>query len=303
MGNNGQNKSPSIAKLSKKLKNMSKKIVVGIDFSDCSLNALEHSITIAQKAKSGIIMVWVNHLDYSKEVFSTEPKQLVGEVKARFEEIVEAYKEKLLGQPLEYRIRKGKVYKEINEVSEEENAFLIVIGTHGSSGFEEFWIGSNANRLVSSSKIPVITIRSGIDIHKNMKIIVMPLDSTKVSRQKLPMTSLLAKYFDSEVHIVGLYTSSLDDLRYRIKNYVTQAEDYFKENNIKCKSTCLEADNITEATIEYAKKVDANLISILTEQETTTANLWLGPYAAQMVNHSPFPVLSIHADKYKFFAG
>jgi nucleotide-binding universal stress UspA family protein len=279
---------------------MSKKIVVGVDFSDCSINALEHAITIAQKAKAGITMVWVNHLDYSKEIFSVEPKQLTAEVATRFEDLVAAHKDKLWGQQLNYVIKKGKVYKEICAVAEDENAFLIVIGTHGSSGFEEFWIGSNANRMVSACTKPIITIRGGIDVGKDLKTIVMPFDSTKVTRQKLPMTALLASYFDSEVHIIGLFTSKLDDLRYRIRNYVAQAEDYFKENNVRYKSLFLEAENITDTTLEYAKKVDANLISVMTEQETTTSNLWLGPYAAQMVNHASVPVMSIHPDKYGF---
>lgn len=282
---------------------MRKKIVVGVDFSECSINAFEHAITIAQKAKAGIVMVWVNHLDYSKEIFAVEPKQLKSEVANRFEEMIKEYETKLWGQKLEYVIRKGKVYKEICNVAEDIKAFLLVIGTHGSSGFEEFWIGSNANRMVSATGIPIITIRGGIDAGKDLKKIVMPFDSTKGTRQKLPFTALLAKYFDSEVHILGLYTSSLDDLRYRIKNYVVQAEDYLKENNIDYVVCYVEADNITQSTLDYAKEIDANLISIMTEQETTTSNLWMGPYAAQMVNHSPYPVLSIHADKYKFYNG
>ena len=282
---------------------MSKTLIVGIDFSDCSINALEHAITMAQKAKAGITMVWVNHLDYSKEIFSVEPKQLKAEVKRKFEELLERYTVKLHGFPLKYELRKGKVYKEICAVANELDAFLTVIGTHGSTGFEEFWIGSNANRMVSSSKRPIITIRGGVNIDRDLSTIVMPFDSTKETRQKLPFTALLAKYCDSEVHILGVFTSSLDDLRYRIRNYVAQAEDYFKENNIKYKTEFLEVDNITDATLEYAKKVDANLISVMTEQETRTSNLWLGPFAAQMVNHSPIPVLSIHADKYKFYNG
>jgi nucleotide-binding universal stress UspA family protein len=204
------------------------------------------------------------------------------------------------GQSLNFLIRKGKIYKEICHVADEEDAFLLVIGTHGSSGFEEFWIGSNANRMVSACNKPIITIRSGIDVGKDLKTIVMPFDNTKVTRQKLPMTALLANYFDSEVHILGLFTSKLDDLRYRIRNYVAQAEDYFKENNVRYKVLFLEADNLTDTILDYANKVDANLISIMTEQETTTANLWLGPYASQMVNHSPIPVMSIHPDKYDF---
>ncbi len=282
---------------------MSKTIIVGIDFSDCSINALEHAISIAQKAKAGIIMVWVNHLDYSKEIFSVEPKELRNEVERKFADILKKFTVRLHGYPLTYEMRKGKVYKEICAVADEQDAFLTVIGTHGSTGFEEFWIGSNANKMVSSSKRPIITIRGGIDVGRNLSRIVMPFDSSKSTRQKLPFTALLAKYFDSEVLLIGLFTSNLDDLRYRIRNYVAQAEDYFKENDIKYKSEFLEVDNITEATLEYAKNVDANLIAIMTEQETRTSNLWLGPFAAQMVNHSPIPVLSIHADKYKFYNG
>jgi len=276
---------------------MNKTIVVGIDFSDCSINALEHAITIAQKARSGITMVWVNHLDYSKEIFAVEPKDLIKEVENRFNQVIKKYKAQLFGQPFTFVIRKGKVYKEVCEVSEELDAYMVVIGTHGSTGFEEFWIGSNANRTVSASKRPVITIRGGVDVERDLKKIVMPFDSTKETRQKLPHVALLAKYFNSEVHIVGMFTSSLDDIRYRIRNYVAQAEDYFKENGVTYTVSFLEADNITETTLNYAKKIQANLIAIMTSQETELSNLWLGTYAAQMVNHSPIPVLSIHPDK------
>ncbi len=277
---------------------MSKVILVGIDFSDCSINALEHAITIARKAKAGIAMVWINHLDYSKEIFSVEPQNLESEVAARFDDIVKKYRFQLLGEKIEYIIRKGKVYKEICLLANELEAFLVVMGTHGSSGFEEFWIGSNANRIVSSCTRPIITIRGGIDIGTDLKKIILPLDSTKVTRQKLPLTALLAKYFGSEVHVLGLFTTTSDDIRYRVRNYVAQAEDYLKENEIRFKSTFVEADNITEETINYASKIGANLISIMTEQETTAANLLHGPYASQMVNHSPIPVLSLHASKY-----
>ncbi|NQU32648.1 MAG: universal stress protein [Bacteroidetes bacterium] len=277
---------------------MSKVILVGMDFSDCSINALEHAITIARKAKAGIAMVWINHLDYSKEIFSVEPQNIEKEVTNRFEELVKKYKYHLHGEKIEYFIKKGKVYKEMCIMADEIDAFLVVIGTHGSSGFEEFWIGSNANRMATACTRPIITIRAGIDVGTDLKKIVLPLDSTKITRQKLPLTALLAKYFNSEIHILGLFTTTSDDIRYRVRNYVAQAEEYLDENKIKYKSVFLETDNITEVTLNYASKIGANLIAIMTEQETSTANLILGPYASQMVNHSPVPVLSIHASKY-----
>jgi nucleotide-binding universal stress UspA family protein len=276
---------------------MSKKIVVGVDFSDCSMNALEHAVNIARKAHAGITMVWANHLDYSKEIFSVEPDNLRTEVQKRFEELIEKYRPQLATNTnIDFRMKKGKVYKVICNVAKEVDAFLMIIGTHGSSGFEEFWIGSNANRIVSASRLPIITIRAGVDSNKDLTTIVMPLDSTKITRQKLPITALLAKYFDAEIHVLGVYTSTQNDVRYRIKNYVAQAEDYLKENGIRYRIVYLDAGNITDTVLDYAKKENANLISIMTEQETTTANLWLGPYAAQMVNHSPIPVLSVHIE-------
>lgn len=268
-----------------------KRIVVGIDFSDNSFNALEHAILIAKKANMSITMVWVDHIDYSKEIFNIDPTHRLDAVVKRFNEIITEHEN--CCNNIDFVVRRGKVYSEICEVADEIGAYLIVVGTHGLSGFEEFWSGSNANRIVSASNVPVLTIRGGVDPSHNLDRIVLPLDSTKVTREKIPITAELAKYFDSEVHILGLQTSGNQDIRYRIKAYVAQAEDYFKERDIKFVSVFIDSKQITDDTLEYAKKIKANMIAIMTEQETTTANLWMGPYASQMVNHSPFPVLSV----------
>jgi nucleotide-binding universal stress UspA family protein len=278
---------------------MSKRIVVGIDFSEDSLNAFRHAITIAEKAEMAITMVWVDHIDYSKEIFNIDPSHRLNAVTNKFNQILKEYQDRC--PQLDFVIRKGKVYKELCEVADEVKAFLVIVGTHGLSGFEEFWSGSNANRIVAACNVPVITIRGGVTVKKDLERIVLPLDSTKTTREKIPITAELAKYFNSEIHILGLMTSQYNDIRFRIKDYVLQAEDYFKENDIKFKSVFLESKHITDDTIDYAKKIDANLISIMTEQETTTANLWLGPYAAQMVNHSPIPVLSVKPKEYILF--
>jgi len=268
-----------------------KRIVVGIDFSDNSFNALEHAILIAKKANMSITMVWVDHIDYSKEIFNIDPTHRLDAVVKRFNEIITEHEN--CCNNIDFVVRRGKVYSEICEVATEIQAYLIVVGTHGLSGFEEFWSGSNANRIVSASKVPVLTIRGGIDVSQNLDRIVLPLNSTKVTREKIPITAELAKYFDSEVHILGLQTSGQQDIRYRIKAYVAQAEDYFKEHDVRFLSVFIDSKQITDDTLEYAKKIKANMIAIMTEQETTTANLWMGPYASQMVNHSPFPVLSV----------
>lgn len=274
---------------------MKKTILVGIDFSDCSINALEHALTIADKAESNVVMIWVNRPDSNKEIFTIEPENLIDEVNKRFKELVNKYKYGLEHGSLSFMIKEGKVYQEIVKAADELDAFLIVIGTHGSSGFEEFWMGSNANKIVTSTDRPIITIRGGVDINRTLTRIVMPIDSTVESRQKVPLTALLAKYFEAEIHVLAVHTTVVTDVRSRVNEYVKQVELYLTENEVRFTREEIEAENITDATIEYAVKVNANLISIMDDQETTTANIWLGPYAQQMVNHSPIPVLCVHA--------
>lgn len=274
---------------------MKKQLLVGIDFSDCSINALEHALTIADKAKADVVMVWVNRPDHSQEIFTTAPENLDAEVDMRFKQLVEKYQPALSNSSIRFQVRTGKVYKEIVAAANEVDAFLIVIGTHGASGFEAFWVGSNAFKVVSASERPIITIRGGVDISRSIKTIVLPIDSTLETRQKVPMAALIARYFDAEIHLLSVYTTSVKDVRNRVDEYVKQVENYLNDNEVRFVNAILEADNITDSTIAYATKVNANLISIMDEQERNASNLWLGPYAQQMINQSPIPVMCVHA--------
>lgn len=270
-------------------------IVVAIDFSDCSVNALEHAISIAQKGNFDIHMVWVNNPTTTRILLASDQSaEIKAEVKAQFEKLIDKYSKSLPHSKLHYSIREGKVYHQVALLAKELDSLLVVAGTHGTSGFEEFWIGSNANKIVSLAPCPVITIRGGVKISRELTKIVMPIDSTPETRQKASFTAFIANLFKAEVYVISLYTTSISTIQENIDSYAKQVIRYLKEQGVVCHHEAIRTDNIAKATLEYAEKIDANLISIMTEQETATSNLWLGPYAQQMVNHSPIPVLSIH---------
>jgi nucleotide-binding universal stress UspA family protein len=271
-----------------------KNIIAAIDFSDCSVNALEHAVSIAVKGPYAVHMVWVNNPSITKTtIYSDSSSELIDEVKNQFEKLILKYQTEFPGIKIDYIIREGKVYREITDEARELESMLIVMGTHGASGFEQLWIGSNANKLISISNIPVITVRAGVSISRTLSRIILPIDSTLETRQKVPFTALLAKLFDAEIHILALYRTQVKNVRLRIDEYVEQVVAYLEEEEVKYVTKEIEADNITMATIEYGKSIDANLVSIMTEQEISPYNLLIGPYAQQMVNTSPFPVLSI----------
>ena len=270
------------------------KIIVAIDFSECSINAFLHALSIAQHCSNDIILIWVEKPSSEKDKFEKIAGNPAGEVKKQFEELIRKYQPELKGK-ITYKLRTGTVYKEITKEAKESKATLIIAGTHGASGFEEFWIGSNANKIVSASPCPVITIRAGINIIRPLTKIVLPIDKTVETRQKATFTGYLAKKHDAEVHILSLYTSSVKAIRQDVNIYAGQVELYYQQEGVKYQMASMVCNNISDAMIEYAKKIEANLISIMTEQESTTSNLWMGPYAHQTVNHSPIPVLSIHS--------
>lgn len=193
-----------------------------------------------------------------------------------------------------YKIRDGKVHKEIVNQAKYHDAHLIVAGTHGSSGFEEFWIGSNAYKIVTYAPCPVITIRRDEDINNDIKSIVVPIDSTRQTRQKVPFISTLAKGLNAKINLLSLYSTKSDNIRDLVDRYTNQTKEYLEEREIPYEIFQRESKNLTVSTIDFAKEINADLIGIMTEQETTASNLLLGPYAQQMVNHSPVPILSYH---------
>jgi len=272
------------------------RILVGIDFSDCSINAYEHALTIADKSKSEIRLVWVSKPEAIKECFDTVPDNLFEAINNKFVELIEKYRAGVQIPNIDFVIKEGKIYREIVTAAEEWKADLIIIGTHGKSGFEEFWMGSNAFRLISATRIPVITIRGGVDIGRELKTIVLPIDSSVETRQKIPFTARIAELFNAVVHVMAIYTTTVAEMVLKVDRYSAQTLQYLEEEQVKVVFKEVHTENLSKAIIDYALEVEANLISIMKEQEKATKNFWLGTYASQIVNHSPIPVLSIHSE-------
>ena len=275
-----------------------KQILVAIDFSKCSIHALEYAISLANRVKANVIMVWVDNTKSDESVFMEPADASRKEISKSFEDLITTYSPQLETGEITYKIRKGKVHIEVANQAKYSDAMLVIAGTHGVTGFEEFWIGSNAYRIVTYAPCPVVTIRAGYQFKKELERIVVPIDSTVETRQKVPFACSVAQIFDAELHVLALYSTTIAAVRYKVDNYSKQVKSFLENEKVNFKMASIEADNITNATIDYAKEIDADLITIMTEQETTTANLFLGAYAQQMVNHSPVPVLSLHAKEY-----
>ncbi len=276
----------------------SRKIIeVPVDFSKSSLNAFKYALEFANRAGADIRLIYVNkYKDYEPE-FMLEKYVLEGvkNLEELFENLIAKYKGDF-GGDIDYKIRSGNTAEEIANQAKYDDAFMIIMGTHGVSGFQEMWIGSNAYRVVSTAPCPVLTVRPQYQFHGIGKII-MPIDITETTRQKLKITMTIAKMFDAEIVVLGVRETDLPKVVDTINKYINQVCDALEKGGVKYSKDFIKCDNITDCTITYAKENGGDLISIMTEQPTSFWDVILGKYAQQMVNHSPIPVLSVRPQK------
>jgi nucleotide-binding universal stress UspA family protein len=273
-----------------------KHLLVPIDFSNDSINALEHSIMIANKLSLDIMLIHVKrkNADYDSSFNLKDFDEVVRSgVTDNFEQIVHSYSKKLKGA-FYYKIREGRIYNEICHQAKYGDSEMIIMGTHGVSGFEEKWVGSNAFRVVNNAVCPVLTTRYSFP-RRPIKKIVLPIDSCKDTRLKVPKTVELALIFGAELHVVDVRVTNKMATRNTLDAYMNQIITYLKRHKVKWVHESLKGKNLTSIVIEYALLVDADLIAIMNEQSEKSRHFWLGPYAQQMVNHSPVPVLSFNS--------
>lgn len=271
---------------------MIKNIIIPIDFSEDSLKGLELAILFSSKMYLNVQMVYVQKR--TAEHFPSAVREEYNKAKDKFEKIIQDYTPLLgNGSKLRYIIKKGpKVYEEVVNQAESYKESIISASTHGASGFEEFFIGSNAFKIISATTRPVIAIRKG-QVPKSIKKIVLPIDVMPETRQKVPLTAEIAEIFGAEVHVIEVTTSRSAKVHKRLMAYSKQVTNYLKGNNIPVVNQLIVGDNVADITVEYANTIKADMISIITEQQSSITNLILGNYAQQVLNKSTIPVLNI----------
>lgn len=278
-----------------------KKVLIPFDFSETADLALEHAVFMAKLHKAEIILVHVIE-SYS---FTSAISSAFGKSQSEFEEKIESTaKDKLAklaeklhhdsGMKVIFRIENGKIYKKIINVAEELEVDIILMGTHGVSGFQDFLVGSNTYRVVMGASCPVISVQSHAK-KIGFKDIVLPIDNSTSSRQKVRHCVEIAKHYNSIVHIAGLMTMSDVDMQRRFEVKIHQVQSYLEEHEIAHTVKIFKTDNSPTSTMNYSNQINADLLIIMTDQEGS--GLFMGNYAQQLINQSKIPVMSIRPDE------
>ncbi|MFC2096351.1 universal stress protein [Bacteroidota bacterium] len=256
-------------------------LLVPWDFTEVAEAALEHAIKVAKKLNNQIALI---HVVKSLK----KGEEALNELNKDIEKLTEKY-----GMELHPLVLEGSLFHVISDYASENNVSMVVMGTHGIKGMQKF-TGSYALKVIVGSKIPFIVIQDHPSKKEIFKDIVFPLDYRSEAKQKLQWALFLVKYFDVKINII---VPTLKDkaLNTKLMGNVHFAEKILDKYDCEYELHRIEGHNSAEESIAFAKKVDADMILIMTTKGIGLTDYVLGAQEQYIIaNTEKIPVMVVN---------
>lgn len=256
------------------------KVLVPHDFSSVADCAVEHASKLANSFEGEVYLL--NVVSKPKEVVAAQEK---------LNAIVEASDIKY-GVNTHSIVRIGNIFEDIGDVASEIGAGYIVMGTHGAKGMQKF-MGSHALKVISNSKVPFIIVQekapSDTDVYDD---IVVPIDYSDVTKQKLTIAANIAQHFNSKIHIFAAKESD-DFLQTKLTQELRFAKNYFSERDIEFSfEEAEDSGNFKKQLLKYAESINADMVAIVNRREGALLPDLFGSEEQEVIaNEAQIPVL------------
>jgi nucleotide-binding universal stress UspA family protein len=271
-----------------------KKILVPCDFSDTALQAFRYACEIATVSKGEIFLLNIIelpsiHTSLFVPVQAYESVFLKG-LKLKAHKNFEKMKEKWAGKvKVHLTLEQGSVTSAIKKFVDRKRIDLIVMGTHGSSGIKEYAIGSNTEKIVRTSKVPVIAIKKSVSI-SSIKNLILP---TKIDASKKLITSIKALQSLLKAHLHLLYVNTPSNF---VSDRFTEPKliELARQNQLKNCSIHIYNDiDEEEGITNFSAKFKNRMIAMSTHGRTGINRLMTGSITEDVVNHIDCPIWTI----------
>ena len=270
-----------------------KKILVPTDFSKAAENALKVAAQLARKYNSEIYLTHLlelplhqldalsNHSELPEAVFFMKLAH------KKFEDVLA--KDYLKGINVHETVDFNQSFSGISDTAKQNNVDLIIMGSHGATGFKEMFIGSNAEKVVRTSEVPVLVIKNehtDFDINE----FVFASDFNNDNKETYKQATALAKAFDAKIHLLMVNTAN---------NFTTTAKantrikDFIKEDDFSNYTINIYNDeNVEKGILNFSHQMNADLIGISTHGRQGIAHFLNGSISEDLVNHAKRPVIT-----------
>jgi nucleotide-binding universal stress UspA family protein len=268
-----------------------KVILVPIDFTEVTRCAFDHALELCKLLKHEICLLHILE-------FTSTDQQLQKTQEALEKLSKEVNSESVI--KIECIVKKGTIYTDIGAVAKEISAYLIIMGTHGTQGLQTVF-GSRALKVITNSTVPFVVVQKKIQsaIKQGFKNIVLPLNLSKDSKQKLGWAIYIAKMFGSTINIITTHETE-GFLLSKTKANLNLAKRLLLENGIlySTKVADKKGKNFADQTIEHAHHINANLIVVMTNEDKELREFLIGSFEEKLINNEyQIPVMCVNPRK------
>ncbi|MCX6300791.1 MAG: universal stress protein [Bacteroidia bacterium] len=259
-------------------------IVVPWDFTPVAENALAHAAKISRMVRNEVCLLHI----VDKGIKPNEE----GEKKVLLAHVAEESSKKY-NMPIGAEISKGSIFSAIADFVNEKDASLVVMGTHGMKGMQKL-TGSWALKVIVKSKVPFIVVQDPPLAQERYHNIVFPVDFKKENKEKTKMAIYMGKFFESKIHII-VTTSTDPSILKKTKVNLNFAIRYLIQNNIEYEIHEIPKGNFPQQTLDFAQRINADLILIVTTKNITFADYMVGASEQYIIaNSSKIPVCCVN---------
>ena len=277
-----------------------KKILVPTDFSPNSAQALEIAAKIAVQTNAQLEVLHVNTAGAYAPIlpeFDVVPEETFDRYATTVIPELHALKRNLSAVKgleqlqIETRVEEGFLHTTLKRIAAEDQCDLLVMGTKGSTGATEFFIGSNTEKVIRTANCPVLVVPSST---KTFGLKTVVLATTLAPDQAAAFDTITAwqKHYDFEVKVLYLNNPG----GFADMSAIYTALDQFCGSSGMQNADLFTADNIfneEQAILSFATEHQADLIVMATHQRRGVSHMMFGSLTEDTANHSETPVLCI----------
>ncbi|MCY1635815.1 universal stress protein [Marinifilum sp. D737] len=256
-------------------------LLVAWDFSTVAEYALDHASIFAENVEAEVVLVHI-----------VKKESQLEEAKGKMAEAVEKiYNEKNI-RP-EFIVRDGSIFTTINDVAKEMNAMLVLMGTHGIKGMQKL-TGSWALKVIVGSRVPFVVVQAP-PVQKKYSSVVLPVDFKKENKEKLSWAEFLGKFFKAKMRVITPKMPEGQMLQ-RTKANLVFAKKYLESRGIDYEIDTADGGNdFAMETVEFAKRIDADIILIMTTKNISFQDYMLGAHEQFVIaNSAHIPVMCVN---------
>jgi nucleotide-binding universal stress UspA family protein len=271
-----------------------KRILVPIDFSEQAEHAMKTAAQIARNSGGKIFLLHMLNLpsntdDMDPHGDASSPAKVLylEKIHERFEEFMQ--EDYLEGLEVKEEVRFHKTFSGIINYSHELNCDLIIMGSHGATGLKEMFIGSNTEKVVRNSDIPVLVVKKGIEIQQFKKI-VFASDFTDEVIPSFSRFLSFAEKFNAEVDL--LFVNTVHNFE-PTRDTKPRMEDFVKQFKMpKYTMTIYNDTSVERGILNFSKEINADMIALNTHQRKGISSMFNDNISEDLVNHALKPVIT-----------